>query len=692
LKPKTICTEIKLCSASGVKMVHQSKPKVISTGTCELCELLVTYAEKMVNNNTEAELEQLLDQICSYLGSAKAECQSIVNTYVPTIIALLKQEMTPALVCKEIGLCTSSKPLVRKLEKMTKAQLVSGIECEACEYVVSYVESLLNTKTEAEIVAMADKLCSYLGSYKTECDSLIKSYLPEIIELLKKELSPALVCKELGLCTAMKKFMRKINLSAIGNGTYCAYCKLIVTYADNMLKDQKTETEITAVLEQLCSYLGTYKAECQSLMTAYLPLVFKYLAQELSPDLVCKEIGLCTASKSLLIKAVKMTKATKKVVDGIECEACEYVVSYVESLLNTKTEAEIVAMADKLCSYLGSYKTECDSLIKSYLPEIIELLKRELSPALVCKELGLCTAMKKFMRKTNLSAIGNGTYCAYCKLIVTYADNMLKDQKTEAEITAVMEELCAYLGSYKAECNSLMSAYLPLVFKYLAQELSPDLVCKELGLCTAAKKLEQKVLMKMTKAKKVNGIECEACEYLVGYVEGLLNTKTEAEIVAMADELCSYVGPYKTECQTIVKSYLPQIIELLKKEVTPALVCKELGLCASVKKMMGAVKVSEVRAGSYCTICKVLVGYVDAQLKNKATETEITAFLEKLCSYLGSYQATCKSYMTAYLPLVFKYLAQEMTPDLVCKELSLCSSEARSYNKSYNKFAKALRV
>ena len=27
LKPKTICTEIKLCSASGVKMVYESKPK-----------------------------------------------------------------------------------------------------------------------------------------------------------------------------------------------------------------------------------------------------------------------------------------------------------------------------------------------------------------------------------------------------------------------------------------------------------------------------------------------------------------------------------------------------------------------------------------------------------------------------------------------------------------------------------------
>ncbi len=37
----------------------------------------------------------------------------------------------------------------------------------------------------------------------------------------------------------------------------------------------------------------------------------------------------------------------------------------------------------------------------------------------------------------------------------------------------------------------------------------------------------------------------------------------------------------------------------------------------------------------------------------------------------------CQTYMTAYLPLIYKYLAQELTPDLVCKVIKhFCSKSS----------------
>lgn len=40
---------------------------------CQICEVIVSYVEKLLNNNTEAEIVSLVDHLCSYLGSYKAE-------------------------------------------------------------------------------------------------------------------------------------------------------------------------------------------------------------------------------------------------------------------------------------------------------------------------------------------------------------------------------------------------------------------------------------------------------------------------------------------------------------------------------------------------------------------------------------------------------------------------------------------
>eukprot|EP00794_Sanderia_malayensis_P012658 gene12658-13958_t len=856
LSPKKICTELKLCSASIVKMIKLRKSSVKSGVTCELCELVVGEVEKLISTSTESEIVAEMEKLCGYLGSYKAECDSIVKTYVPSIIELLKKELTPALVCKELGLCTAlkkllhnaiegmksgefcpickmgvtyvdnllknnsteteitaeleqicsvmgsyqtmckqymstylplvfkflaqelspdlvckelglctaAKPLLVKVAKKieTVKDVKSGVTCELCELVVGEVEKLISTKTESEIVAEMEKLCGYLGSYKEECDSIVKTYVPSIIELLKKELTPALVCKELGLCTALKKLLHNA-IEGMKSGEFCPICKMGVTYVDNLLKNNSTETEITAELEQICSVMGSYQTMCKQYMSTYLPLVFKFLAQELSPDLVCKELGLCTAAKPLLVKVAKKIETVKDVKSGVTCELCELVVGEVEKLISTKTESEIVAEMEKLCGYLGSYKEECDSIVKTYVPSIIELLKKELTPALVCKELGLCTALKKLLHNA-IEGMKSGEFCPICKMGVTYVDNLLKNNSTETEITAELEQICSVMGSYQTMCKQYMSTYLPLVFKFLAQELSPDLVCKELGLCTAAKPLLVKVAKKI-ETVKAGGVECTVCEFVVnyaeglistktedeivkevekycadlgsyktecdamvkmylpkiiemlkqeitpavicktlglcsstkaslsnqtkkvlkstscdvcemvvGYVEGLISTKTEAEITAEVDKLCSYLWSYKAECDALVKGYLPKIIDLLKKELSPKLVCSEVGLCPALKKLLSRVNLKAVRGGEYCTICKLLVGYVDTMLKDSKEQTEITAELEKFCSYFGTYETKCKSYVSAYVPLVIKYLAAEMTPELVCKELSLCTS------------------
>ncbi|XP_065054357.1 prosaposin-like [Rhopilema esculentum] len=674
MKPKEICTAIKLCSAAVVKSKpHVPVKSVGNVVTCEACQLVVQYVDSLLKNKkTEAEIKQALDSMCSYLGSYQAECDSIVSNYLVEIIKYLA-EMPAGSVCKALSLCTSKGSATKMTHvKLEQKAVASGTTCSTCKFATTYVDILLkNNKTEHEIEFEMTKMCYYLGSYKDECNEIIKTYLPTIIEYIA-DMTPEEVCKKLGLCTAKSLLVsleRKVESKKVG--TYCDTCKVVVGYVDSLMKDKKTEAEIVSLVEQLCSYLGTYKEECDSLVAAYLPEIMQLLSQELSPDFVCKSLGMCG-------NATKIQKK-EKVNGGQYCQICEVVVSYVENLLNNNTEAEIVQLVDQLCSYLGSYKDECNALVKAYVPQIIELLKKELTPALVCKELGLCTAVRDMAMKIKLSDVKklkDGAGCQICKVIVGYVDTELKNKKTQQEITAELEQLCAYLGTYKAECQSLMTAYLPMIFQYLEQALTPDVVCKELGLCTAAKKLLVKAAFQKKSSKVKGGSYCQTCEIVVSYVESLVNSKTEAEIVAEVDQLCSFLGTYKDECKSLADTYLPQIIELLKKELTPALVCKELGLCTSFNKFAKKIKVAGVKEGATCTLCKILVGYIDKELKDSKTEAEITALVEQLCSYLGSYKAECDSLVSSYLPLIFQYLAQAMSPDLVCKELSLCTSAA----------------
>jgi saposin len=105
------------------------------------------------------------------------------------------------LVCSTLGLCQN------KLTKIIKPQPVkirsNGELCGVCETVVQYVDSLLQENaTREEIKQTLEKVCNFLPSeVQSECNIFIDTYAATLIDLLEKELTPAQVCQELGLCT-----------------------------------------------------------------------------------------------------------------------------------------------------------------------------------------------------------------------------------------------------------------------------------------------------------------------------------------------------------------------------------------------------------------------------------------------------------------------------------------------------------
>jgi saposin len=74
--------------------------------------------------------------------------------------------------------------------------------------------------------------------------------------------------------------------------------------------------------------------------------------------------------------------------------------------------------------------------------------------------------------------------CSLCKLVLTYLDAIIENNKTEAAIEAALEKVCTILPSdKKAECVQFVDTYGTKLVELLEKFGSPKLVCMALGLC-----------------------------------------------------------------------------------------------------------------------------------------------------------------------------------------------------------------
>jgi saposin len=78
----------------------------------------------------------------------------------------------------------------------------SDSECTLCEYVVTEMETYLNeNSTLTEIETFVEKICGMFHGYETICQSLIKTYIPVIIEKLEADITPVEICTDIGICS-----------------------------------------------------------------------------------------------------------------------------------------------------------------------------------------------------------------------------------------------------------------------------------------------------------------------------------------------------------------------------------------------------------------------------------------------------------------------------------------------------------
>ena len=463
---------VSLCAIALVASPAQASPK------CAICEFVATEIENFIENqHTEEEITHLLDDVCSLLpGSYGALCTSIVNGYGPALIEKLLARETPDVVCAQLSLCPASAQEEEEVKPAKKSLGGGDLECSLCTLIVGEVEKIIGTnKTEENVEAALDKVCDVLPSALSgPCETLVNRYLPALISLISQDFPADVVCKKIGLCKTSAAAPSG-KPSPLG-GFDCAACEYIAAAAEKFLGNNHTETEVVTFVEKVCSFLpGALKGECDVIIETYGPVIIDYLINKEDPKTLCTQLGICK-------RMSQEGGAQPGPLGGLECAACEYLMSLVESVLgNNATEAEIVQFVDKVCTLVpGSLKPACESLIETYGPKLIQFLLDREDPATFCAQVGLC-------KKSVSSAPRSSILCSVCNVAISYLENYITANSTEAEITSLVEGMCNKLPSVLAgACDAFVEQYGAYLINWLVNKEPPSKFCSTIGLCSSS--------------------------------------------------------------------------------------------------------------------------------------------------------------------------------------------------------------
>ncbi|XP_010587509.2 prosaposin [Loxodonta africana] len=446
-------------------------------------------------------------------------------------------------------------------------------------------------------------------------------------------------------CGALKHCLQTVWNKPAVKSLPCDICKDVIVAAGSMLKDNGTEEEILENLEKTCDWLPNpnLTASCKQMVDAYLPVILDMIKGEASrPEEVCSALKLCRSLQKRLAelnrqKQLQSNKIpeldTSEVVapfmaniplllypqegphskpqpkaNGDVCQDCIKMVTDVQIAIRTNSTfvEALVEHVKEECDRLGpSLADVCKNYINQY-SEIAVQMVMHMQPKEICGLAGFCDEVKGMPMQTlipakvaaenvipalelvepikkDLAPAKASVYCEVCEYVVKEVAKLIDNNKTEEEIIRALEKVCSKLPtSMSEECQEVVDTYGSSILSILLQEVSPELVCSMLHLCST----QGLPALTAHVTQQKNGGFCEVCKKLVSYLDhNLEKNSTKQEILAALEKGCSFLpDPYKKQCDEFVTQYEPVLIEILVEVMDPSFVCLEVGACPSVSK------------------------------------------------------------------------------------------------------------
>uniref|UniRef100_A0A8C9G7Y9 Prosaposin n=1 Tax=Pavo cristatus TaxID=9049 RepID=A0A8C9G7Y9_PAVCR len=441
--PEVWCQSLRTASQCGaVKHCQQnvwSKPTVNSI-PCDLCKELVTVVGKVLKDNgTEDEIRSYLEKTCEFLPDQglASECKEIVDSYLPVIMDMIKEEFDkPEVVCSALSLCQSLQKhlAAMKLQKQLQSNKIPELDfseltspfmanvplllypqdkpkqkskgtedvCQDCIRLVTDVQEAVRTNATfvKSLVAHAKEECDRLGPGMSDmCKSYISEYSDLAIQMM------------MHMVRSVKCDLLSVHFSkaAVQERTFsvCEICETMVKEVTGLLESNKTEEEIVHEMEVVCYLLpASVKDQCKDFIEVYGQALIDMLLEATNPEAVCVMLKCCAANKSPQQPVV--VKPT-----GGFCDICKMIVAYADKELEKNaTTTEIEALLEKVCHFLPeSVSDQCVQFVEQYEPVVVQLLAEMMDPTFVCTKLGVCGAAKKPLLGDDACVWGPGYWC-----------------------------------------------------------------------------------------------------------------------------------------------------------------------------------------------------------------------------------------------------------------------------------------
>jgi len=319
------------------------------------------------------------------------------------------------------------------------------------------------------------------------CSQYIDANARTILYELGQKLDPSIVCSHFGICAAIKT-EQKIEKSP-SSGPVCQICTTVLGYAQNLLENNASETEIIIFIKsQLCAKLGPLNQICSQYVDANARTILYELGQKIDPSIVCSHFGIC---QSNLVKNIKPFE------DTLNCTLCKLVFKQVvNELKNNATEAQLLSFIENtLCKHAGKLSPECKALIDQFGPTLIYELANGLDPNTLCQLIGMCHASvpAKFSKPSvelvqsikHDNKIEGGEICIVCQYAVRFLETEIAKNATSQEIIAALDKVCLIApSSLRDQCESIINSYGFHIIQLLIQLADPSKICEILKLCS----------------------------------------------------------------------------------------------------------------------------------------------------------------------------------------------------------------
>lgn len=710
MNPVQVCTVAGLCNSGRIdRMLEKLEMKggMQYGGDCNICRQGARKTKNQLKSLSQDQVEDKMLELCGYLSSFSDACRAAVMEESDRIYLMLTTQFDEE-ICDLSGLCSQA------LEKVPATVLVKqeDLQCEFCEKVIKHwIDVYASNASLAEFKDLLDGICEKLDkSNAVHCKHVVDQYYIPFFEFLRNEVDPHTVCSMVGLCGSggFMQVGQDVPLSLLSRSkvpvatplvklkpatpvktlslsdSKCEMCDMVMTEVFSFLQDKSDQRMVKNVLETICYRLPLptkYERKCEDFMEKYTSSIVEFIVNGLEPEEICSAISLC--GRKMKIDIPSPQKPAPKSSPKPDCILCEYVINTVDKMLKNKDdEAEIKETLEKVCGYLpSSLSKQCDTFVETYTEIIIDMLIQDVSPEMVCTNLGLCPGIYSVLKAVPVTK-DQAPSCVLCEYVINTVDKMLEDEANEKQIEEALESVCSYLpGSISKQCNTFVEAYTAIIIDMLTKDVSPEMVCTNLGLCPQSFSVTEQISdLQLDDDTQPPG--CVLCEYVIDTVDKMLADKAnEKQIEAALESVCSFLPSSLTkQCNTFVDAYTEIIIDMLTKDVSPEMVCTNLGLCKDTWQtdiMVVEEQIEEEDSPQfkdpYCTLCEVVVQDLENSLGAKKTQAAIEQALDVLCTSLSApVHKECEKMITKYTEEIVELFLKDYSAKEICTELGLC--------------------